>query len=255
MKREGSSRGINLNSSLPNHQQTEKQLTFKHLKKRGFVNLVPRGQNAGRRSSASKESALVNATHQNNHDTRLTSVNTGLLDTNTFSEPTTTMQDRLPSRGGNRNRKPRVNNAFDLNSGPAADQSTNKDSSIKLRSETGDDYALPPMPNSEMGQTHKRNRSTRLNKKRSANINQAQAHSLYRGPAAARPRPVTSQNTKASRRTQENPYKNTMAQDAFQTHEMSGKRSQIFHGIVEKTIEDEQQQVVSPVPAEHLAKR
>jgi hypothetical protein len=30
-----------------------------------------------------------------------------------------------------------------------------------------------------------------------------------------------------------------MAQEAFKTHEMSGKRSQIFQGIVEKTIEDE----------------
>ena len=76
--------------------------------------------------------------------------------------------------------------------------------------------------------------------------------SLYKGPASGRPRPVTSQNTKA-RRTQENPYKNTMAQDAFKTHEMSGKRSQMFHGIVEKTIEDEQ--AVSPVPADHQAKR
>ena len=74
---------------------------------------------------------------------------TGLLDTKTFSEPTTTMQDRLPSRGGNRARKNRVNNAFDLASAPN-DHSTNKDSSIKLRSEPGDDYALPPMPNTEM---------------------------------------------------------------------------------------------------------
>jgi trimethylamine:corrinoid methyltransferase-like protein len=66
-------------------------------------------------------------------------------------------------------------------------------------------------------------------------------HQLYKNASTLKPRPVTSQQSKGGRAAQENARQTTMAQEAYRCQEMKGKRSQLFNGIAEKTIEDETQ--------------
>jgi hypothetical protein len=84
-----------------------------------------------------------------------------------LSEHDTLTQDRLPSRGGTRARKSRLNNAFEIVTGEN-DQDLNKD---QFKSSEGNEYLLPPMPQTEMHKGYRKGKTNRLNKKRSANLN------------------------------------------------------------------------------------
>lgn len=61
-------------------------MTFNHLKKRGFVNLVPRAQTGKRAGSDGKDSARL-GTQYLNTDTKFTNFNAGEYEGDKLGEP------------------------------------------------------------------------------------------------------------------------------------------------------------------------
>ena len=154
-QRQGSE--ISNRSSQSNSKRPKDALTFQQLKKRGFVNLVPR---PARPSSKHNEATSMSS-------------RSGLKpaqSTPAFNPETTIGSDGLKvggtslrgaSRGGNRQN--RLTNAFDLTSQHNQDTSTNLNSSIKVKSDT--EEALPSLDT----KNNSRGKSSMYGKKKSAN--------------------------------------------------------------------------------------